>query len=163
MNNIKILKLNSLDASVSLSSDKSSFTYVLNNETIRNKGKCMIEVMSAICQICANSDKSNKVVDNNQSIIVLRCNIDQEGLSTETNGAGNIIATFTDIEAKTSANADQTSPLTFICNQLPSQIKLERMAYTVANPSVLEPANTYSTNPLLFSVNLKITFLEDLN
>ncbi len=163
MNNIKILKLNSLDSTVSLSTDKSSFTYVLNNETIRNKGKCMIEVMSAICQICANSDKSNKVVDNNQSIIVLRCNIDQEGLSTETNGAGNIIATFTDIEAKTSANADQTSPLTFICNQLPSQIKLERMAYTAANPSVLEPANTYSTNPLLFSVNLKITFLEDLN
>ena len=163
MNNIKILKLNSLDASVSLSSDKSSFTYVLNNETIRNKGKCIVEVMSAVCQICANSDKSNKVVDNNQSIIVLRCNIDQEGLSTETNGSGNIIATFSDIEAKTSANADQTSPLTFICNQLPSQIVVERMAYTAADPSVLEAANTYTTRPLLFSVNLKITFLEDLN
>ena len=34
MNNIKILKLNSLDASVSLSSDKSSFTYVLNNDVL---------------------------------------------------------------------------------------------------------------------------------
>jgi hypothetical protein len=163
MNNIKILKLNSLDSTVSLSTDKSSFTYVLNNETIRNKGKCMIEVMSAVVQICANSDKSNKVVDNNQSIIVLRCNIDQEGLSTETNGSGNIIATFSDIEAKTSANADQTSPLTFICNQLPSQIVVERMAYTAADPSVLEAANTYTTRPLLFSVDLKITFLEDLN
>jgi hypothetical protein len=119
--------------------------------------------MSAVCQICANSDKSNKVVDNNQSIIVLRCNIDQEGLSTETNGAGNIIATFSDIEAKTSASADQTSPLTFICNQLPSQIVVERMAYTAADPSVLEAANTYTTRPLLFSVDLKITFLENLN
>jgi len=161
MNNIKILKLNSLDPTVSLSTDKSSFTYVLNNETIRNRGRCMIEVMSAICQICANSDKSNKIVDNNQSIIVLKCNIDQEGLSTETNGAGNIIATFTDIEAKTSANADQTSPLTFICNQLPTQLKVERMAYTAASPSLLEPANTYTTRELLFSLNLKITFLDN--
>jgi hypothetical protein len=163
MNNIKILKLNSLDSTVSLSTDKSSFTYVLNNETIRNKGKVLVEVISAVVQICANSDKSNKILDNNQSIIVLRCNIDQEGLSTQTNGAGNIIATFSDVEAKTSANADQTSPLTFICNQLPSQIVLERMAYTAANPSVLEPANTYTTRPLLFSVDLKLTFLEDLN
>ena len=161
MNNIKILKLNSLDPTVSLSTDKSSFTYILNNETIRNRGRCMIEVMSSIVQICANSDKSNKVVDNNQSIIVLRCNIDQEGLSTESNGAGNIIATFTDIEAKTSANADQTSPLTFICNQLPTQLKVERMAYTAASPSLLEPANTYTTRELLFSLNLKITFLDN--
>ena len=161
MNNIKILKLNSLDPTVSLSTDKSSFTYVLNNETIRNRGRCMIEVMSAICQICANSDKSNKIVDNNQSIIVLKCNIDQEGLSTETNGAGNIIATFTDIEAKTSANADQTSPLTFICSQLPSEVKVERLAYTAASPSLLEPANTYTTRELLFSLNLKITFLDN--
>ena len=86
MSNIRILKLNSLDSTVVLSSDKSSFTYILNNETIRNKGRCLVEVMSAVCQICANSDKSNKVVDNNQSIIVLRTNIQQEGLSTEANG-----------------------------------------------------------------------------
>jgi len=161
MSNIRILKLNSLDSTVSLSSDKSSFTYILNNETIRNKGRCLVEVMSAVCQICANSDKSNKVVDNNQSIIVLRTNIQQEGLSTESNGSGNIIATFSDIEAKTSANADQTAPLTFLCNELPSQIKVERMAYTAANPSLLEPANTYSTNPLLYSLDLKLTFLDN--
>jgi len=161
MSNIRILKLNSLDSTVSLSSDKSSFTYILNNETIRNKGRCLVEVMSAVCQICANSDKSNKVVDNNQSIIVLRTNIQQEGLSTESNGSGNIIATFSDIEAKTSANADQTAPLTFLCNELPSQIKVERMAYTVANPSLLEAANTYSTNPLLYSLDLKLTFLDN--
>lgn len=161
MSNIRILKLNSLDSTVVLSSDKSSFTYILNNETIRNKGRCLVEVMSAVCQICANSDKSNKVVDNNQSIIVLRTNIQQEGLSTESNGSGNIIATFSDIEAKTSANADQTSPLTFLCNELPSQIKVERMAYTAANPSLLESANTYSTNPLLYSLDLKLTFLDN--
>ncbi len=161
MNNIKILKLCSLDNTVSLSTDKSSFTYILNNETIRNKGKCLIEVMSAICQICANSDKSNKILDNNQSIIVLRTNIQQEGLSTESNGSGNIIATFSDVEAKTSANADQTSPLTFICNQLPSQIKVERLAYTAADPSVLQSANTFTTRPLLFSVDLKLTFLDN--
>jgi len=161
MSNIRILKLNSLDSTVSLSSDKSSFTYILNNETIRNKGRCLVEVMSAVCQICANSDKSNKVVDNNQSIIVLRTNIQQEGLSTESNGSGNIIATFSDIEAKTSANADQTAPLTFLCNELPSQIKVERMAYTAANPSLLESANTYSTNPLLYSLDLKLTFLDN--
>jgi len=161
MSNIRILKLNSLDSTVSLSSDKSSFTYILNNETIRNKGRCLVEVMSAVCQICANSDKSNKVVDNNQSIIVLRTNIQQEGLSTESNGSGNIIATFSDIEAKTSANADQTAPLTFLCNELPSQIKVERMAYTAANPSLLEAANTYSTNPLLYSLDLKLTFLDN--
>lgn len=161
MSNIRILKLNSLDSTVVLSSDKSSFTYILNNETIRNKGRCLVEVMSAVCQICANSDKSNKVVDNNQSIIVLRTNIQQEGLSTEANGSGNIIATFSDIEAKTSANADQTAPLTFLCNELPSQIKVERMAYTAANPSLLESANTYSTNPLLYSLDLKLTFLDN--
>jgi len=161
MSNIRILKLNSLDSTVSLSSDKSSFTYILNNETIRNKGRCLVEVMSAVCQICANSDKSNKVVDNNQSIIVLRTNIQQEGLSTESNGSGNIIATFSDIEAKTSANADQTAPLTFLCNELPSQIKVERLAYTAANPSLLESANTYSTNPLLYSLDLKLTFLDN--
>ena len=86
MNNIKILKLCSLDSTLSLSTDKSSFTYVLNNETIRNKGRVLVEVVSAVVQICGNSDKSNKIVDNNQSIIVLKCNIDQEGLSTESNG-----------------------------------------------------------------------------
>ena len=161
MNNIKILKLNSLDPTVSLSTDKSSFTYVLNNETIRNKGRVLVEVISAVVQVCGNSDKSNKVVGNNQSIIVLRTNIDQEGLSTESNGAGNIIATFSDVEAKTSANADQTSPLTFICNQLPSQIVVERLAYTVASSSVLEPANEFTTRPLLFSIDLKLTFLDN--
>ena len=161
MSNIRILKLNSLDSTVVLSSDKSSFTYILNNETIRNKGRCLVEVMSAVCQICANSDKSNKVVDNNQSIIVLRTNIQQEGLSTESNGSGNIIATFSDIEAKTSANADQTAPLTFLCNELPSQIKVERMAYTAASPSLLEAANTFTTRPLLYSLDLKLTFLDN--
>ena len=161
MSNIRILKLNSLDSTVVLSSDKSSFTYILNNETIRNKGRCLVEVMSAVCQICANSDKSNKVVDNNQSIIVLRTNIQQEGLSTEANGSGNIIATFSDIEAKTSANADQTAPLTFLCNELPSQIKVERMAYTAASPSLLEAANTFTTRPLLYSLDLKLTFLDN--
>ena len=161
MNNIKILKLCSLDSTVSLSTDKSSFTYVLNNETIRNKGRVLVEVVSAVVQICGNSDKSNKIVDNNQSIIVLKCNINQEGLSTESNGSGNIIATFSDVEAKTSANADQTSPLTFICNQLPTQIKVDRLAYTAADPSVLEPANTFTTRPLLFSVDLKLTFLDN--
>ena len=161
MSNIRILKLNSLDSTVVLSSDKSSFTYILNNETIRNKGRCLVEVMSAVCQICANSDKSNKVVDNNQSIIVLRTNIQREGLSTEANGSANIIATFSDIEAKTSANADQTAPLTFLCNELPSQIKVERMAYTAASPSLLEAANTFTTRPLLYSLDLKLTFLDN--
>lgn len=161
MNNIKILKLCSLDSTVSLSTDKSSFTYILNNETIRNKGRVLVEVISAVVQICGNSDKSNKILDNNQSIIVLRTNIQQEGLSTESNGSGNIIATFSDVEAKTSANADQTSPLTFICNQLPTQIKVDRLAYTAADPSVLEPANTFTTRPLLFSVDLKLTFLDN--
>ena len=163
MNNIKLLKLNSLDSTVSLSTDKSSFTYVLNNVDIRNKGKCLVEVISAVVQIYAGNDASHKIVDDDQHMVVLRCNIDQEGVSTESNGSGNIIATFSDVQNKKAANADQTAPLTFICNQLPTEVKVERMSYTAADPSVLEPANAFTTRPLLYSLDLKISFLEDLN
>ena len=161
MSHIRLLKLNSLDSStVSLSTDKSSFTFNLDND-LRNKGRCLCEVLSSVIQITADDDKNSKVVDADIAIIVLRSNIQQQGISTETGGSGTILAQFTEVENKTSASCAQTSPLSFICNQLPSQIKIERMNYTAANPSVLEASNTYTTSPFLFSVDLKLTFLDN--
>jgi len=161
MSNLKILRLNSLDSqTVSLSTNKDSFTFNVEQNLI-NMGRCLIEVLSGVVQITANSDKTNKVVPTNVAIIVLRSNISQEGISSETGGNGTILGQFTEVEGKTSASLAQTSPLSFICNQLPSQILIERMNYTVANPSVLEPADNYTTRPLLFSVDLKLTFIDD--
>jgi hypothetical protein len=160
MSNLKILRLNSLDSqTVSLSTDKSSFTFNLDQDLI-NMGRCLVEVIGGVVQITADDDKNSKVVDADIAIIVLRSNIQQEGISTETGGSGTILGQFTEVENKTSASLAQTSPLTFICNQLPSQILLERMNYTAADPSVLEAANTYTTRPLLFSVDLKLTFID---
>ena len=160
MSNLKILRLNSLDSqSVSLSTDKSSFTFNVEQNLV-NMGRCLVEVLSGVVQITADDDENNKVVDADIAVIVLRSNISQEGISTETGGNGTILGQFVEVESKTSASLAQAAPLTFICNQLPSQILLERMNYTAANPSVLEPANTYTTRPLLFSVDLKLTFID---
>ena len=160
MSNLKILRLNSLDSqSVSLSTDKSSFTFNVEQNLV-NMGRCLVEVLSGVVQITADDDENNKVVDADIAVIVLRSNNSQEGISTETGGNGTILGQFVEVESKTSASLAQTAPLTFICNQLPSQILLERMNYTAANPSVLEPANTYTTRPLLFSVDLKLTFID---
>jgi hypothetical protein len=123
-------------------------------------GRCLVEVIGGVVQITADDDKNSKVVDADIAVIVLRSNISQEGLSTETGGNGTILGQFVEVENKTSASLAQTSPLTFICDRLPSQILLERMNYTAANPSVLEAANTYTTRPLLFSVDLKLTFID---
>ena len=161
MSNLKILRLNSLDSqTVSLSTDKSSFLFNLDQNLI-NMGRCLVEVLSGVVQITADDDKNSKVVDADIAVIVLRSNISQEGISTETGGNGTILGQVVEVENKTSASLAQTSPLSFICNQLPSQILLERMNYTAANPSLLEPANTYTTRPLLFSVDLKLTFIDD--
>tara|TARA_B100001094_G_C17810850_1_gene613723 strand:+ start:56 stop:541 length:486 start_codon:yes stop_codon:yes gene_type:complete len=161
MSNLKILRLNSLDSqTVSLSTDKSSFTFNLDQNLI-NMGRCLVEVLSGVVQITADDDKNSKVCDADIAVIVLRSNISQEGISSETGGNGTILGQVVEVENKTSASLAQTAPLTFICNQLPSQILLERMNYTAANPSLLEPANTYTTRPLLFSVDLKLTFIDD--
>ena len=161
MSNLKLLKLNSLDPTVSLSSNKSSFTFNVEQNLV-NMGRCLVEVLSGVVQITNNSDKTNKVVPNNVAIIVLRSNISQEGLSTENGGNGTILGQVVEVENKTSASLAQTSPLSFICNQLPSQIILERLNYTADNTTpVLEPADNYTTNPLLFSVDLKLTFIDD--
>ena len=161
MSNLKILRLNSLDSqTVNLSTDKSSFTFNVEQNLI-NMGRCLVEVLSGVVQITADDDKNSKVVDADIAVIVLRSNISQEGISSETGGNGTILGQVVEVENKTSASLAQTAPLSFICNQLPSQILLERMNYTAANPSVLEPANTYTTRPLLFSIDLKLTFIDD--
>ena len=161
MSNLRILRLNSLDSqTVSLSTDKSSFLFNLDQDLI-NMGRVLVEVIGGVVQITADDDKNSKVVDADIAVIVLRSNIQQEGISTETGGSGTILGQFVEVENKTSAALAQTSPLTFICNQLPSQILIERMNYTAADPSVLEASNTYSTRPLLFSVDLKLTFIDD--
>ena len=161
MSNLRILRLNSLDSqTVSLSTDKSSFLFNLDQDLI-NMGRVLVEVIGGVVQITADDNKNSKVVDADIAVIVLRSNIQQEGISTETGGSGTILGQFVEVENKTSAALAQTSPLTFICNQLPSQILIERMNYTAADPSVLEASNTYSTRPLLFSVDLKLTFIDD--
>lgn len=152
MSNIKILRLTNTNQNVvNLSTDKSSFTFKVNEDLI-NMGRCIVEVLSGSVQITrqglsgdSNSDINSiaRIVPNNIPLLVLRTNIQQSGLDSYTGGDGSIIATCNLINGATAMGTmgvsncvglSQTSPLTFLCDVLPSEILVEKLYYTDADP-----------------------------
>ena len=187
MSNLKILRLNNAtnNPKVIQDTDKSGFKYNLDQDLINN-GKCLVEVISGWSQITqqtltgVNISATARIVPNNIPQLVIRSNLTQEGEDTLTGGAGLILGTMnlvnttaasgtiTGSTTTNSANFNQNDSLSFICNQLPSQIHLERLYYTddPTTPTsipVLQPANNISVlNPPLipFEVVLKLTFID---
>lgn len=187
MSNVKILRLNNCSKSpkITLDTDKSGFRYTLSQDLI-NLGRCLVEVVSGWSQITQQTltngevSATTRIVPANIPQLVIRSNIVQEGEDTLTGGAGQILgtmclvtttpaaATITGSTTTNSAQLNQTEALTFVTEQLPSQIHLERL-YWSDNPAdhtsvpTLQPADSTPlvNKPLLpFEVVLKLTFLD---
>jgi len=178
MSNIKILRLTNTNQNVvNLSTDKSSFTFKVNEDLI-NMGRCVVEVMGASVQITkqdltdtVGSDNTDlyRIVPNNIPLLVLRTNIQQSGLDSYTGGDGNIIGTCNLINAigpmktmgvSNCVGLSQTTPLTFLCDILPSEILVEKLFYANADPTFLLPANSYVATVLPLQIDLKLTFID---
>ena len=185
MSNIKILRLNNCgnNSRITLDTDKSGFKYRVSQDLINN-GRCLVEVVSGWSQITQQTltngavSATTRIVPNNIPQLVIRSNIIIEGEDSLTGGNGQILGTMS-LEntnhlpdaSKFTTNSgvfNQTESLTFITEQLPSQIHLERL-YWSDNPAdatsipALVPANNISLlNPPLipFEVVLKLTFLD---
>lgn len=173
MSNLKILRLNNTASNpkLSLVDNNSGFKYVVD-EALRNMGRCVIEVISGWSQITkqtlagGNVNATDRILPNNIPQLVIRSNIAQEGDDTLTGGSGMILGTIslvntngTQSESTNSGSINQTSNLTFVCNQLPSQIHIERLYYNDNN--VLVNADNLAGNELVpCEVVLGLNFID---
>ena len=186
MANVKILRLNNCgnNPRITQDTDKSGFKYLISQDLINN-GRCLVEVISGWSQITqqtltgVNISGTTRIVPNNIPQLVIRSNILQEGEDTLTGGGGSILGTMclTNLDAVSGTNSslstnsasfNQNDSLSFICDQLPSQLHLERLYWsddpaTPASIPTLKPSNNISLlNPPLipFEVTLKLTFID---
>ena len=173
MSNLKILRLNNTASNpkLSLTNNNSGFKYVID-ESLRNNGRCVIEVISGWSQITkqtlagGNVNATDRIVPNNIPQLVIRSNIAQEGDDSLTGGSGAILGTIslintngTQSESTNSGSINQTSNLTFLCNELPSQIHIERLYYNDNN--VLVNADNLAGNELIpCEVVLGLNFID---
>ena len=173
MSNLKILRLNNTASNpkLTLTNNNSGFNFILN-EDLRVHGRCLIEVISGYSQITrqtlagANVNATDRILPNNIPQLVIRSNIQQEGEDTLTGGAGMILGTIsltntngTQSESSNSGFFNQNDSLKFMCNELPSQIQIERMYYNDNN--VLVHADNLAGNELVpMEVVLQLTFLD---
>ena len=173
MSNLKILRLNNTASNpkLSLTDNNSGFKYVID-ESLRNNGRCVIEVISGWSQITkqtlagGNVNATDRIVPNNIPQLVIRSNIAQEGDDSLTGGSGAILGTIslintngTQSESTNSGSINQTSNLTFLCNELPSQIHIERLYYNDNN--VLVNADNLAGNELIpCEVVLGLNFID---
>lgn len=173
MSNLKILRLNNTASNpkLSLVDNNSGFKFIID-ENIRNMGRCVVEVLSGWSQITkqtlagANVNATDRIIPNNIPQLVIRSNIEQEGEDTITGGPGQILGTIslintngTQSETTNSGFFNQTSNLTFLCNQLPSQIHIERLYYNDNN--VLVNADNLAGNELIpCEVVLSLNFID---
>lgn len=173
MSNLKILRLNNTASNpkLSLTDNNSGFKYVID-ESLRNNGRCVIEVISGWSQITkqtlagGNVNATDRIVPNNIPQLVIRSNISQEGDDSLTGGSGAILGTIslvntngTQSESTNSGSINQTSNLTFLCNELPSQIHIERLYYNDNN--VLVNADNLAGNELIpCEVVLGLNFID---
>jgi len=173
MSNLKILRLNNTASNpkLSLTDNNSGFKYVID-ESLRNNGRCVIEVISGWSQITkqtlagGNVNATDRIVPNNIPQLVIRSNISQEGDDSLTGGSGAILGTIslvntngTQSESTNSGSINQTSNLTFLCNELPSQIHIERLYYDDNN--VLVNATNLAGNELIpCEVVLGLNFID---
>ena len=174
MSNLRVLRLtNTNENVVRLSTDKSSFYYKIPEDLV-NMGRCVVEVISGSVQITrqtANLSSISRIVPANIPVLLIRSNIDQVGTDSYTGGDGNILGTcllHNTLSTKipdgfmttNAASFCQTSPHTFLCNQLPSEIFIEKLYYTDVASPVLVPAASYTTNILPVEIVLKLTFID---
>ena len=171
MSNLKILRLNNTGSNpkLSLVDNNSGFKYVVD-EALRNMGRCVVEVVSAYSQITkqtlagGNVNATDRILPNNIPQLVIRSNISQEGEDTLTGGSGMILGTCslintngTQSESTNSGFFNQTSSLTFLCNELPSQIHIERLYYD-DNNILVNATNTGALVPC--EVVLSLNFID---
>lgn len=176
MSNLKILRLNNTASNpkLSLVDNNSGFKFVLD-ESLRNMGRCVVEVISGWSQITRQTlnngtvNTTARIIPNNIPQLVIRSNILQEGEDTLTGGSGMILGTMSLIntnnhngggsETTNSGFFNQTSNLTFVCNQLPSQIHIERLYYNDNN--ILVNADNLTNNELIpCEVVLGLNFID---
>ena len=174
MSNLKILRLNNTattNPKLSLVDNNSGFKFILD-ESLRNLGRCVVEVISGWSQITkqtlagANVNATDRILPNNIPQLVIRSNIQQEGEDTLTGGTGMILGTMslvntngTQSETTNSGSFNQNDSLKFLCNQLPSQIHIERLYYNDNN--LLVNADNLAGNELVpCEVVLQLTFLD---
>ena len=173
MSNLKILRLNNTGSNpkLTLTNNNSGFNFILN-EDLRIHGRCLIEVISGYSQItrqtlnAGNVNATDRILPNNIPQLVIRSNIQQEGEDTLTGGSGMILGTIsltntngTQSETTNSGFFNQNDSLKFMCNELPSQIQIERMYYDDNN--LLVHADNLAGNELVpMEVVLQLTFLD---
>ena len=176
MSNLKILRLNNIGSNpkLTLTNNNSGFKYVID-ESLRNMGRCVVEVISGWSQITKQTlnngvvNATDRILPNNIPQLVIKSNIAQEGDDTLTGGSGMILGTMSltntnnhnggGSETTNSGVLNQTSSLTFLCNELPSQIHIERLYYNDNN--VLVNADNLAGNELVpCEVVLGLNFID---
>ena len=173
MSNLKVLRLNNTanNPKISLVDNNSGFKYIIE-PSLRNYGRCLVTVVSGWSQITrqtlngGNVNATDRIVPNNIPQLVVRSNISQEGEDSLTGGSGTILGTMslvntngTQSESTNSAAFNQTDSLTFLCNELPSQIHIERLYYDDNN--ILVPADNLAGNQLVpCEVCLSLNFID---
>jgi len=173
MSNLKVLRLNNTanNPKLSLVDNNSGFKYIVE-PGLRNMGRCLVTVVSGWSQITRQTlnagavNATDRIVPNNIPQLVIRSNIAQEGEDSMTGGSGTILGTMslvntngTQSETSNSAAFNQTDSLTFLCNELPSQIHIERLYYDDNN--ILVPADNLAGNQLVpCEVCLSLNFID---
>lgn len=186
MSNLRILSIENIGNLVDESTDKSSFTFNIPEDMI-NLGRCLVEVQSGFVQVQRTTiDASGnvdaivgRIVPSNVNALLIRSNIEQIGHSSFTGGGNNILATCL-LENALTAAASQLNNGTgtdyigragsdiapvqkqgvFLCERLPSQLKIEKMYYTDAASPDLVPAASYTAQTLPMQLVLKLTFID---
>lgn len=186
MSNLRILSIENIGNLVDESTDKSSFTINIPEDMI-NLGRCLVELQSGFVQVqrttvdvSGNIDATiGRIVPSNVNALLIRTNIEQVGYSSFTGGYNNIIGTCL-LEGTLSSTASQLNqgnerqyigraandiaPIqkhgVFLCERLPSQLKVEKVYYTDAASPQLVPADSYTTQTLPMQMILKLTFLD---
>ena len=180
MSSVKILRLNNATSNpkLTIDTDKAGFKFNLDQDLI-NLGRCLVEVISGWSQITQQTlnagavNATERIIPNNIPQLVIRSNIIQEGEDTLTGGGGMILGTMslvntngTQSESTNSGFFNQNDSLSFVCNQLPSQIHIERMYYTDdpadagSIPSLRSADNINPAQLLPCEVVLKLTFID---
>tara|TARA_R100000951_G_scaffold111168_1_gene109862 strand:+ start:694 stop:1260 length:567 start_codon:yes stop_codon:yes gene_type:complete len=186
MSNLRILSIENIGNLVDESTDKSSFTINIPEDMI-NLGRCLVELQSGFVQVqrstvdtSGNIDATiGRIVPSNVNALLIRTNIEQVGYSSFTGGYNNIIGTCL-LEGSLTAAASQLAAGTgrdyigragndiatiqkqgvFLCERLPSQLKVEKVYYTDAASPQLVPADSYTAQTLPLQLILKLTFLD---
>lgn len=176
MANLRVLRLNNTanNPKLSLVDNNSGFKYIVD-PSLRNMGRCLVTVVSGWSQITKQTlnngdvNATDRILPNNIPQLVIRSNIAQEGEDSLTGGSGTILGTMSlrntnhtqanHSDSTNSAAFNQTDSLTFLCNELPSQIHIERLYYDDNN--VLVAADNLANNELVpCEVTLSLNFID---